>query len=58
MFDYTDDIQGTVYEYGTPEYDEFLPEAKRMPGSRAVIIVDVYKVGSVSTTQISDFPGY
>ncbi|KAF7419524.1 hypothetical protein PC9H_002115 [Pleurotus ostreatus] len=38
--------KGTVYEYGTPEYEELLPPSVRKPGSRAVIMVDVYKVGT------------
>ncbi|RXW12586.1 hypothetical protein EST38_g13267 [Candolleomyces aberdarensis] len=37
---------GKVYEFGTPEYEELLPLNKRQPGSRAVIWVDVYKVGT------------
>ncbi|KAJ2921376.1 hypothetical protein H1R20_g15717, partial [Candolleomyces eurysporus] len=37
---------GKVYEFGTPEYDTFLPPEKRQPGSRAVIWVDVHKVGT------------
>jgi len=38
--------KGTVYEFGTPEYEELLPVSKRQAGSRAVIMVDVHKVGS------------
>jgi len=37
---------GTVHEFGTPEYDTLIPESSRKPGSRAAIVVDVYKVGS------------
>ncbi|KAF8646630.1 hypothetical protein AX16_007130 [Volvariella volvacea WC 439] len=37
---------GTVHEFGTPEYDDFLPEGKRHPGSRSVIVIDVHKVGT------------
>ncbi|RXW18490.1 hypothetical protein EST38_g7362 [Candolleomyces aberdarensis] len=37
---------GKVYEFGTPEYDTLLPPEKRQPGSRAVIWVDVHKVGT------------
>ncbi|KAI5122690.1 hypothetical protein M0805_009743 [Coniferiporia weirii] len=37
---------GTSYQFGTPEYDELIPKGTRTPGSRAVIIVDVHKVGS------------
>lgn len=39
---------GTAYEFGTPEYEMRIPLEKRKPGSRAVIVVDVHKVGSVS----------
>ncbi|TFK34647.1 hypothetical protein BDQ12DRAFT_656566 [Crucibulum laeve] len=37
---------GTVYEFGTPEYDVLLPAESRQPGSRSVIMVDVHKVGT------------
>ncbi|KAL1747204.1 hypothetical protein HDZ31DRAFT_32535 [Schizophyllum fasciatum] len=37
---------GTVHEYGTPEYAKYIPLEKRKPGSRAVILVDIHKVGS------------
>ncbi|KAJ8515107.1 hypothetical protein ONZ45_g7417 [Pleurotus djamor] len=37
---------GTVYEFGSPEYDELLPPSSRKPGSRAIIMIDVYKVGT------------
>ncbi|KAL1702075.1 hypothetical protein EV121DRAFT_210797 [Schizophyllum commune] len=37
---------GTVYEYGTPEYEQYIPAEKRKPGSRSVILVDIHKVGS------------
>ncbi|EJD04571.1 uncharacterized protein FOMMEDRAFT_83444 [Fomitiporia mediterranea MF3/22] len=37
---------GQVYEYGSPEYNEFIPKETRKPGSRSVIVVDVHKVGS------------
>jgi len=36
-----------VYEYGTPEYEKLVGD-KRQPGSRAVIVVDIHKVGTVS----------
>lgn len=36
-----------MYEFGTPEYKKLLPLDKRQPGSRAVIWVDVHKVGTV-----------
>jgi len=38
--------KGTIYEIGTPEYDAFLPQGYRQPGSRSVIFVDVFKVGT------------
>ncbi|KAF8223592.1 hypothetical protein L208DRAFT_1381404 [Tricholoma matsutake] len=38
--------KGHVYEFGTPEYEEFLPASKRKLGSRSVIMIDVLKVGS------------
>ncbi|KAF9004551.1 hypothetical protein BDQ17DRAFT_1354206 [Cyathus striatus] len=38
--------KGTVHEFGTPEYEEFVPIEKRLAGSRAVIVVDVHKVGT------------
>ncbi|KAI6021666.1 hypothetical protein BKA83DRAFT_4285419 [Pisolithus microcarpus] len=37
---------GTVYEYGTPEYNALIQPATRQPGSRAAIVVDVLKVSS------------
>ncbi|KAI5886408.1 uncharacterized protein SCHCODRAFT_02769106 [Schizophyllum commune H4-8] len=37
---------GQVYEYGTPEYAKYIPDEKRKPGSRSVILVDIQKVGS------------
>lgn len=39
---------GTVYEFGTPEYEELLPPSKRQIGSRSVIMIDVLKVGTVN----------
>lgn len=39
---------GEVYEVGTPEYDSFIPKDHRKPGSRAVIKVNIHKVGFVS----------
>ncbi|KAF8066952.1 hypothetical protein FPV67DRAFT_1497197 [Lyophyllum atratum] len=38
--------KGTVYEFGTPQYEAFLPPEKRQIGSRAVILIDVFKVGT------------
>jgi len=37
---------GTVYEFGTPEYEELISVADRKPGSRSAIVVDVHKVGT------------
>ncbi|KAF9004556.1 hypothetical protein BDQ17DRAFT_1354214 [Cyathus striatus] len=38
--------RGSVYEFGTPEYDALLPGGERTPGSRAAVVVDIYKVAS------------
>ncbi|KAJ7265793.1 hypothetical protein C8J57DRAFT_1718344 [Mycena rebaudengoi] len=38
--------RGTVYEFGSPECNSFIPLESRRPGTRSVIVVDVYKVGS------------
>ncbi|KAI9065256.1 hypothetical protein FKP32DRAFT_1568240 [Trametes sanguinea] len=38
--------RGTVYEFGTPEYDELIPMEERRPGSRAATVIDVHKVGT------------
>jgi len=35
---------GTVHEYGTPEYNHYMPGDTRQPGSRSVIKIDVHKV--------------
>ncbi|KIK58718.1 hypothetical protein GYMLUDRAFT_45051 [Collybiopsis luxurians FD-317 M1] len=37
---------GTVYEFGTPEYNQYISPETRAPGSRAVIMIDVHKVGT------------
>ncbi|KAG5653814.1 hypothetical protein H0H81_010282 [Sphagnurus paluster] len=37
---------GTVYEFGTPEYEALLPPEKRKIGSRSIIMIDVFKVGT------------
>ncbi|KAG1772018.1 hypothetical protein EV702DRAFT_1181375 [Suillus placidus] len=34
---------GTIYEYGTQEYESFIPPETRKPGSRAAIVIDVYQ---------------
>ena len=38
---------GTIHEIGSQEYEFLLPSSIRQPGSRAVIIIDVFKVGTV-----------
>lgn len=38
--------RGTVYEFGTAEYCKYITPEKRNPGSRAVIMIDIYSVGS------------
>ncbi|THU80577.1 hypothetical protein K435DRAFT_874235 [Dendrothele bispora CBS 962.96] len=37
---------GTIYEFGTPEYEELLPPGKQNHASRAVVVIKVHKVGS------------
>lgn len=34
---------GTVYEYGTKEYESLISPETRKPGSRAAIVIDVYQ---------------
>jgi hypothetical protein len=41
-------LSGSFHEMGTPEYEALLPVGSRQPGSRAVVVVDVYKCGTVS----------
>ena len=43
-------VAGFFYELGTPEYDALMPPGKRIPGTRAIIGLDVYKVGTVGQT--------
>ncbi|KAK0458263.1 uncharacterized protein EV420DRAFT_1544603 [Desarmillaria tabescens] len=38
--------RGKFYEFGTPEYNAFILPETRHPGSRAVIMIDVHKVGT------------
>jgi hypothetical protein len=40
-------MAGFFYELGTPEYNALMPPGKRIPGTRAIIGLDVYKVGTV-----------
>lgn len=44
-------ISAKVFEFGSPEYNELLPEDQRQPGSRAIIWIDIHKVGSVSASR-------
>ncbi|KAF8603145.1 hypothetical protein BDV93DRAFT_473497 [Ceratobasidium sp. AG-I] len=37
---------GEVHEFGSPRYSELIPLEERLPGSRAVVIVNVHKVGT------------
>lgn len=45
-----------MHEYGTPEYNALVPAETRKPGSRAAIVVDVYKVGTVRTAHPRPYP--
>lgn len=38
---------GSVHELGTSEYDARIPASKRKPTSRAVIDIEVHRVGTV-----------
>ncbi|KAJ7062067.1 hypothetical protein C8F01DRAFT_1056964 [Mycena amicta] len=38
--------RGTVYEFGTPEFNNYISPESRKPGTRSVIVVDVFKVGT------------
>jgi len=38
--------KGKVHEVGTPEYEALIPSGKRKAGSRAVIVIDVFKIGT------------
>lgn len=38
--------KGTVHEFGTPEYNEYIPPSNRKAGSRAIIVIDIHKVGT------------
>lgn len=54
----SEDVKGTVYERGTPEFDKFFepksgavdlydfPTPEMTPGARAVIWIDITRVGS------------
>ncbi|KAK0186847.1 hypothetical protein F5146DRAFT_1004909 [Armillaria mellea] len=44
--------RGKFYEFGTPEYNALIPPETRHPGSRAVIMIDVHKVGTVRSFQL------
>lgn len=45
-----------MHEYGTPEYNALIPAEIRKPGSRAVIVVDVYQVSTVRTRYPGPYP--
>ncbi|PIL29968.1 hypothetical protein GSI_07879 [Ganoderma sinense ZZ0214-1] len=49
---YHPDESSTVHEFGTPAYTQLVPPHKRLSGSRAAIVVDVHKVGSVRLPSI------
>jgi hypothetical protein len=38
---------GIIHEFGTPEYNRYLPGTARTAGSRAVIVIDIDRVGTV-----------
>ena len=40
--------RGSVCEFGTPAYDALVPPERRLSGSRAAVVVDVYRAASVS----------
>ncbi|OCH88361.1 hypothetical protein OBBRIDRAFT_813699 [Obba rivulosa] len=37
---------GKVHEFGTAEYEELIPVAQRIPGSRSAVVIDVHKIGT------------
>jgi len=37
---------GSFHEYGSEEYSKYIPDESRHPSSRAVIVVDIHKVGT------------
>ncbi|TDL22402.1 hypothetical protein BD410DRAFT_839844 [Rickenella mellea] len=38
--------KGLTYEFGTPEYERFIPISTRRAGSRAVIVSDIHRVST------------
>jgi hypothetical protein len=47
---------GTVYEFGTQEYESLISPENRKPGSRAAFVIDVYQCQTVtcsSSTPVS-----
>jgi len=44
-----------VYEFGTPEYDAILPPEKRLAGSRAIIMISIFKVSTTCGYSIPFF---
>jgi hypothetical protein len=49
---------GSIFEFGTPEYERYLPGDQRTVGSRSVIVVDIYKVSSVSESSFAFLSRY
>ncbi|EKM77584.1 hypothetical protein AGABI1DRAFT_77080 [Agaricus bisporus var. burnettii JB137-S8] len=52
--------KGTVHEFDTPEYNALLSGSKRQPGSRSIIVVDIYHVSTSCGYSIPffSFAGY
>ncbi|KAF5367763.1 hypothetical protein D9758_009841 [Tetrapyrgos nigripes] len=46
---------GIIHEFGSTEYNTLIPPETRQPGSRAVIMVDVHKVGTACGYSIPFF---
>ena len=36
-----------MHEFGTPEFERYLPAEERHSGARSAIVIDVHKVSSV-----------
>jgi hypothetical protein len=47
--------RGSYHEFGSPEYEAHIPPKNRTPGSRAIIVIDIHKVGTVSQSTIYAF---
>ncbi|KAG5721994.1 hypothetical protein E4T56_gene18467 [Termitomyces sp. T112] len=52
--------KGSVFEFGTSDYNTLLPEGIRHPGSRAVIVLDIFKVATTCGYSVPfyDFKGH